>query len=508
MKLDFIKNTRRNMVAASINKMLGLVFPFLNRTFFLWLMGAEYLGLNSLFTSILGVLSLADLGFGTAVVCSMYKPVADDDRELLCAYLKLFRFVYRCVGAVILVCGLCLLPFLRKLVHGDVPADVSLHVLYVIHLLNTTASYFLFAYRGVVLYAYHRDDVMTNIRTLTTIAQYLVVFAILFFTRNYYHYVIAMVGFTVLNNLLTVREARRLFPDISPHGQLAPERRRLLFGDVKAIFMHRFGGVIFNSFANVFISAFLGLVAVAAYGNYYDVVASVTGLIWALYNSMTSGFGNKIHTETRETNFALFMKANRLVGIVIAWSAALMAALYQPFIRLWTHGDPALVRHALTPTLMVLFFYVNQSRRVLLTYKAAASLWRADRWKPITAGVANIALNFLFMAILPDIYKLDGVILSVILTHAVIEMPWEAHVMFTAYFTREQGRMYWRGQLRFAALALVLCAVAWRTAKLVQIDNLMGLAKAGTVAALVSGGLVLACYWRDAQTVFRRLAGR
>ena len=148
-------------------------------------MGAEYLGLNGLFTSILGVLALADLGFGTAVVCSMYKPVADDDRELVCAYLRFYRRVYRWVGTAIFVIGLCLLPFLRVLVKGDLPPELDLHVLYLIHLVNTAVGYFLFAYRGSVLNAYHRGDVMTNIHTFTSLAQYATVFLILFLTRNY-----------------------------------------------------------------------------------------------------------------------------------------------------------------------------------------------------------------------------------------------------------------------------------------------------------------------------------
>ena len=132
MKLDFSKNTRRNVIAAAINRLMGALFPFLNRTLFLWVLGPAYLGLNGLFGSILGVLMLADLGFGTAVVCSMYKPVADDNKDLLCAYLRFYRTVYRWVGFVIFAGGMCLLPFLRRLVHGSVPPDIDLHVLYVL----------------------------------------------------------------------------------------------------------------------------------------------------------------------------------------------------------------------------------------------------------------------------------------------------------------------------------------------------------------------------------------
>ena len=468
MKLDFKKNVKRNMVANAASSGIRLLFPFLNRTLFLWLLGPAYLGLNGLFASILGVLMLAELGFGKAVVCSMYKPVADDDRELLCAYLKFFRSVYRWVGTIIFVGGLTLLPFLNRLVHGSIPPEIDLHVLYVVHLVNTAVSYFLFAYRGVVLGAYHRNDVVTNIRTGVSVVQYVVVFLILLVTRNYYYYILTTVVFTVIQNILLVTASRRLFPDIEPCGSLSPEVRRKVVSDVKSIFMHKVGCVIAYSTDNLVISAFLGLVAVATYGNYYYVVTNVAGLVAVLYSSMTGGFGNKIYTESKADNFRLFMKMNRLTMSMILFCVVALTLLYQPFMRIWTKNDPELVRHSLTPILMVLYFYIMQSRQVLLSFKTAAALWHQDRWKPIVAGVFNMTTNILFVIFLPDAYKLDGVIFSTIISFVLIEIPWESHVVFTAFFGKFESNRYWREQVGFAAGAIVLCSIAWFASDHVQ----------------------------------------
>lgn len=505
MKLDFTGNTRRNMIAAGLNKAVGILFPFLNRTLFLWLLGPAYLGLNGLFGSIIGVLMLAELGFGTAIVCSMYKPVAEDKREQLCAYLCFFRTVYRWVGGVIFTAGVCLLPFLRTLVKGNVPPDIDLHILYMLHLLNTAVSYFFFAYRGAVLNAYHRQDVVTNIRSLVSVAQYIAVFLILLLTRNYYLYVIATICFTMIQNLLVVREARRLFPEIEPRGQLSVRRRRKVLDDVRSIFMHQIGAVITYSFDNVVVSAFLGLVAVAAYGNYWYVCSTVAGLPWAVYNSMIGGFGNRIHTETREENFRLFMRANRLVSIVVIWCAAMMTALYQPFVYEWTKGQPELMCHILTPLLMVLFFYVNQSRQTLLSFKSAASLWRADRWKPVIAGLVNLGLNITFIKLFPAEYKLDGVILSTILSFLFIQIPWESRVMFTAFFTADQAKDYWIFQARSAVLALLLCGVTWGAAVLIPVGGISGLLLKGMVSAAVSGTLTVILFRSDLREMLQKL---
>jgi O-antigen/teichoic acid export membrane protein len=508
MKLDFRKNLKRNMVANAASSGIRLLFPFLNRTLFLWLLGPAYLGLNGLFTSILGVLMLAELGFGTAVVCSMYKPVADDDRELLCAYLKFFRNVYRWVGAVIFVGGLALLPFLDRLVHGTVPPDIDLHVLYVIHLVNTAASYFLFAYRGVVLGAHHRNDVITNIRTGVSVAQYVAVFLILLVTRNYYHYILATVVFTVVQNVMLVTASRRLFPDIEPRGALPPDVRRKVVSDVKSIFMHKVGGVITNSTDNLVISAFLGLVAVAAYGNYYYVVTSVAGLVAVVYSSMTGGFGNKIYTESKEENFRLFMRMNRLSMVVVVFCSAMMAALYQPFMSVWVKGDLSLMRHALTPALMVFYFFIMQSRQVLLEFKSAASLWKQDRWKPIVAGVVNLGSNILFVLFLPDAYKLDGVIFSTIIGFVFIQIPWESHVVFSSFFGKSEARAYWRSYAAFALSAFVVCAAAWLAARAVPMDGICGLAAKGAAAAAVSSAVIVGMFRKDLLSALQQIRNR
>ena len=489
------------MVAGFLNSGVKLVFPFLNRTLFLWLLGPEFLGLNGLFTSVLGVLSLAELGFGTAVVCSMYKPVADGDKDLIRAYLRFYRTVYRCVGAAIFGVGLCLLPFLRVLVKGDLPPGVHLHVLYLVHLLNTSMGYFLFAYRGSVLAAYARRDVLSHIASVVQVGQYLAVFALLVLTRqaghwppaaSYYAYVAATLAFTALNNLLLWKESRRLFPDLEPRGTLEKERRRAVVADVRDIFLHKVGGVVTHQSDNLVISSMLGLVAVAAYGNYYYVVTSVAGLAGALSMAMLGGFGNKIHTETRETNFRLFLKANRMLMLATLWCAAVMAAVYQPFISVWTRKDPTLARHVVTPLLMVLYFFVNQSRQMLLAFKSAASLWKGDRWKPIVAGAANLAISIGLVLWLPEEWKLDGVIFGTIASLLFIQIPWETHVLFTGYFTPSQKYRYWMEQFSFAGLAVWLCCGACLAAFAVMAKGVPGLLfKALSSSCAVTAALLL-----------------
>ena len=530
MKLDFTKNTKRNIAADAVSRGLALLFPFLNRTLFLKFLGQGYLGLNGLFSGILGVLMLAELGFGTAVICSMYEPIARDDRELVSAYLRFYRKIYRGVGAIIFFGGLCLLPFLRCLVKGNLPDGINLYVLYLLHLVNTSLSYFLFAYRGSILSAHHRNDVLTNIRTAVSVAQYMTVFAILLVkflkpAQKYYGYVIATVLFTVIQNLLIMRESKRMFPYIEPLGELQQWRRRQVISDVGSIFLHKLGAVISRQIDNVVISAFMGLGWVAAYGNYYYVYTTVAGIPAIIYSTMMGGIGNKLNTESREKNFELFMRVCRTVGIITIWCAALMLALYQPFIRAWMGArNSTLVQHSLTPTLLVVLFYINQSRQVLLTFKGAAGLWKEDRWKPVVSGAVKLTLSLLSVLWLREKYKLDGVILSSIIGYALVQVPWETNVVFTRFFDRNYGRTYWRHQLKFALLALIICAATFGLVYIIpmkwvnklavqyhipwEISKFVGISVQALIAAAVLTAIMLMLFRKDLVDVMKKVLHR
>ena len=340
------------------------------------------------------------------------------------------------------------------------------------------------------------------------VLQYVSVFLILILTRNYYLYVAVTILFTVIQNLLIMRESRRLFPNVKPRGELEQDKRRQVLSDVKSIFLHKIGGVISYQIDNVVLSAFLGLVAVAAYGNYYYVYTAVAGIPSILYSTMASGFGNKIHTESKEKNFELFMLINRTVGIVNIWCAAMMLAMYQPFISIWARHNPDLVQHFLTPVLLVIYFYINQSRQVLLTFKAGASIWREDRWKPIAGGAVKLVTCLLFIMLLPDEYKLDGMILSSIIGFVFVQIPWESYIMFTRFFDRMQAKVFWRHQAIFLLVALFMCVSTWGVVTLIPMNRIPGLIVKGCIAALFSFGLLLVLFRKDVLTIMQKVFRR
>ena len=508
MKFDVFRNARRNVAAFGVLNTVKTVLPFVNRTLFLWFMGSEYLGLNGLFSSVIAVLSLAEMGFGQAVVGSLHKPVASDDRALVCAYLKEYRTIYRFIGAGIFAAGLCLLPFVPSFVRGAVPPDVNLRALYLVHLASTASSYFVYAYRGPILGAHQREDVSAKVRTAVLLLQYAVCIPIVVFLRNYLLYVLAGAAFTIAGNFLVMVAAKRLFPWAVPRGTLPPALRRKLFSDAKAILVHRMGWMMTHQSNGLVLSALVGLSAVAAYGNYLYVTTTVAAFVGSFNVAMSAGFGNTLHTEGDAAAFALLLKANRVLLALVSWAAALMLALYQPFMEVWTKGDPALARHFATPLLMVAWFVLQQSRTMLQSFKSAAVIWREDRWKPVVGGVADLSLNVALVSCLPEAWKLDGVVISTIVVVVLIQIPWETRVVFAKHFGRRALLRFLRQQASFAVFAAALCSATLGVASFVPDGGCGRLLAKGCVAAAFSGAVVLPVFGRELAAVLFGARGR
>lgn len=134
MRLEKVKNAKRNILWGIIYKIVSIFIPFILRIVMIKQLGSEYLGLQSLFVSILQVLSLTELGFGSAIVFSMYEPIANDDTKMLCALLGFYRKIYIVIGCGILGIGLCITPFIPKFINGNWPDDINIYIYYIYYM--------------------------------------------------------------------------------------------------------------------------------------------------------------------------------------------------------------------------------------------------------------------------------------------------------------------------------------------------------------------------------------
>ncbi len=453
MRIERTKNTVRNIIFGFAFRLMNIILPFISRTVILYVLGDKYLGLGSLFSSILSFLSLAELGVGSAMTFSMYKPIAENDGDTICALMNLYRKIYTVIGGVILALGVALMPFLRALIKGEVPVDVNLYLLYLLYLGNAVLSYWLFAYKNALLQAYQRTDVNSKISILITPLSYAVMLGFLLVCKNYYAYAIWLPIFTVITNLIRSSYVDRHFPEYHPRGQVSPELQASIVKKTKALIGTKLNTVVLNAADNLVMAAFMGLTTIAMYGNYYYIMSSIFGFLGIIYASMTAGLGNSLETDSLEKNYNDFLKFSFANSWIVGWCATCLVCLYQPFMKLWV-GE-ALMFPVPVMLQFALYFYIYQIRKIPVVYKDAAGIWWEDRFRPYVCMVVNVVLN----VTLVQVIGISGIILSTVFS-LVISIPWENYTIFRYVFHRGSGEYY--GRMAYSALTSVAgCGLCW-----------------------------------------------
>lgn len=435
MKIERTKNTVRNIVFGSIYRIINIILPFISRTVILYIMGTQYLGLSSLFTSILSFLSLTELGIGGAMIFSMYKPIAQNDCKTICGVLNLYKRLYGIIGSIVLGLGLLIMPFLKIIVKETLPDGMNIYVLYIVYLINSVLSYWLFAYKNALLQAHQRDDINSKIASIITPLSYAVMLVVLFLTKNYYAYVIWLPIFTIITNIVRSSYVDKNFPNLKPEGEISKELKKSIAKKVQALIGTKLNTVVLNAADNIVMSAFLGLTVIAMYGNYYYIMSSIIGFLGICYSAMTAGLGNSLATETVEKNYNDFKKLSFMNAWLVGWCTVCLICLYQPFMHLWVGEELMFPFYVVLE--IGLYFYIYQIRKIPVTYKDAAGIWWEDRYRPYVSMLVNLVFNI----VLVQVIGISGIILSTVIS-LLVSIPWENYTIFKYVFHRSSKEYY------------------------------------------------------------------
>lgn len=489
MKIERTKNATRNIIWGMIEKIAGILLPFITRTILIKVLGAEYLGLNSLFTSILSVLSISELGFGSAIVFSMYKPIAEDDNDTLCALLNVYRKIYNIIGTIILTVGLLITPFLGHLIHGNHPADVNLYLLYLIYLFDTVISYYLFAYKAALFSAFQRNDLASKRSAAVNVISNILKIIVLLTIKSYYAYALVIPIATIVTNLLNAYLADKMFPKIRCRGTISKEMKDGIKKRMIGLISFKIYNVIFTSVDTIVISSFLGLTPLAIYNNYYYVQNSLVGFLVILTSSITAGVGNKMVTDTLEENYRDFKSFTFLNGWICSWCAVCMLCLYQHFMILWV-GEELLFPY-FTMILMVLYFLLPRMTTMTYTYREAAGLWWEDRYRPIVATVVNLALN----VFLVNTIGMNGVLISTLICTIFINVPWGTIVLFKNYFKRSP-KEYFLQIVYYMGITFVAGFITYNICNFLPESGILYLVVKAVICVVVPNIVFIICYFR------------
>lgn len=484
------QNAKQNIIFGVIYKVYQIVVPFLMRTLMIYQMGMEYTGLNNLFTSIFQVLNLAELGIGAALTYSMYRPIAEDDQDKICALLKLYKKCFFVIGCVVMGIGLLCVPFLRYLVSGSIPDNLNMTVLYLMYLVNTVLSYWLFSYKKSLLYAHQRNDVVSKVMLLTSTLQFVLQAYVLFELKNYYLYILSSIIAQILQNIICAIITKQMYPKIVPQGTLDPVELKDIKKRVQGLITNKIGGTILRSGDSIVISAFLGLSVLAIYQNYYFILTSIISMFSIIFESCVAGIGNSLVVENETKNYNDFKTVTYITGWMICISCACFTSLYQPFITLWV-GEQYLMEFSLVVCL-VIYFFLYEFDQLISMYKDAAGIWYSDRYRTIVSAFANLFLNIVSVQFI----GLYGVLLSTIVSLLLIDLPWLLSNIYKSMFASQKKHDYFILLLRFSIYGFLVSGGSYFFTTLMNLNGILGIAVNLIIALLFSSMVMFLCECR------------
>lgn len=464
MRIERSKNATRNSLWGQISNVISILLPFLIRTLLIKELGAEYLGLSGLFTSILTVLNITELGFGTAMVYAMYKPLADDDTDLLCALLNFYRKIYKGIGVLIFVAGLAVIPFLKSLIKGTVPNGINLYLLYLMYLLNTSISYWLFAYKGSVLVIYQRDDIKSKIGIVAMTALCIGQAIVIVTTHNYYFYVAVLICYTAINSIIPAIYVKKHYPQYICRGDISQELKNDIKTRVTGLMITKLSAVSRNAFDSIIVSALFGLTMVSMYNNYFYIISSVSAIMVVFTNAIAGGVGNSVAGEMPEKNRKDFRIINFWYMWIAAWFMSCLIGLFQPFMRLWVGNDLMFSDRIMIA--FALYFLIQKLGDVQAKYFDAAGLWWHRKWYSIAEAIGNLLLNLT----LGYFFGAFGIVIATIITLFFINFLGASRIIFRFYF-KTGFREYIFDQLRWLLIACGISAIIYVVTANFRLEN-------------------------------------
>lgn len=473
--------TMRNAFWSYFSMFVSLVIQFISRTVFIHYLGESYLGINGLFSNVLGVLSFAELGIGTAMNFSLYKPVAEKDIEKIKSYMYYYKWAYRCVAVIIAVLGVALLPFLRYLVKD--PGNVgNIVIYYLIYLFNTVSSYFV-SYKFSLVNAEQRGYIFTNINLVVSAITSVIQIFILILYKSYLGYlaVAAFLGF--VQKIFVSYYLDYLHPylrekDVIP---LLPEERQTLIKKVKALIIHRIGDVSVHQTDNIIVSAFVSVRMVGLLSNYNLIINTVSSCISILFNSVTGSLGNLVATESKEKQYEIFC-IYRFIGFwFYGFSSIALLVLSSPFISLWV-GSSRVVDDTVI-TLICIDYYMIGHRVCLNNMKSVGGMFEQDKYIALLQAIINLGASI----ILVKIVGLPGVYLGTIIqgTLSSVVKP----VLVYSDLFGISSRYYFIDSVKYGSIVIIAYAICWVIKQYVIVATVPGFVLMMLIVTVVPNSL-------------------
>lgn len=449
------KNSALSIMTGFAGQVLTIIINFVCRTVFIKTLGVEYLGINGLFSDILSMLSLAELGFDTAISFRLYKPIAEKNESRVRAYLQFFRKAYLIIGGVIFVCGLLLIPFLRFFIADyDSLSNLGINValVFALFLVQNVSTYLFFAYRSIVLKVDQKKYVLDVVAAGVLIVSGMAKITVLLIFKDFIAYILCATLFLILQNLIGAMVATKRYPTyfVKSNDRISKAERIDLYKDCGALFVYKINTVVMKATDNIVLSAFIGLAIVGKYSNYLLIYSAIRGVLHSLYQSVKASMGNLFVTEDVERKYFFFEVMN-FISIVFYGTAAVgIACVVNELIVLWIGPDYTIPQPF--PIILGLELLLTGLKENLAQIRHVSGAFKQMWFRPVLGSVINVVFSILLVRYL----GISGVILGTILAAVFANLLIDPSVIHKYSFSEYKPVSYYYGKNLLFLLILVV----------------------------------------------------
>lgn len=491
------KNVSINMIVALACQAINLVLSFVSRTIFINVLGADYLGVNGLFSNVLTILSFAELGIGSAIVYSMYKPLAVGDTDKLGSLMALYKKAYRAIGIFVAVAGLCVTPFLDYIIKNKPNISENLSLLYLLFLFNTVASYF-FVYKKSIIIADQKNYLVLTITEIVHVIQIVAQAVFLVLTHNFLIYLILQVGCTVLENIIAAVVANKMYPFLKQKATpLSREESKNIFKNVRALALYRFGSVILNGTDNILVSALVGVTEVGLVSNYVLLNSSCNAILTKITGAFTASIGNLNAISDDKKKYDVFNKILFISAWLYGYVSVGLLTVTKLFITTWIGNEYLL--DTVTNIAIVAGFYVAGMQFATYTYRTTLGYFVQGRIAPLCAAILNILLSVLLCKWIGLAGIFIATPISRFFTNGLVDP-----ILIYKYTFRKNPISYYIKYFAYILLFICIGIICELCVVKINIGGWLGVILDAGVVTLIFNGIMLLIFCRT--KMFKELA--
>lgn len=466
MKSERKKSSFKNMITAVSSNVLTIIVGLVAQAVFIKILGSEYLGLNGLFSNVISMLGIVELGMGSAIIYNMYKPIAENDHEKIKSLMQFYKKSYRIITLIISIIGIMIIPFIKYIVDIEsVTVDINVYLVYILFLLETICSYIL-SYKRSMLYADQKEYITNIIHMGYTILVNTMQLTFLYFTHDYYLYLIIKVMMRLVENIVISSYVNRRYSYLLDNNvtKLDSKTEKDIFQKIRALFFHKIGTFIVSGTDNIIISKYLGLVTVGLYSNYYMIINAVQTVINHIIQATRASVGNLLVTESKTKQFDIFNKIRFVNFWISCFSSICIFVIMDSFITIWIGYKFVLPTKVLL--VLVINFFIVSSRSTYGAFKEAAGIFYEDRFVPIIESLLNIVLSIIFV----KKFGLMGVFMGTIGSGLVLWCYSYPKYVYNKLFGRKISD-YMKETIYYFIIFILIAGFTYSLAILISFDN-------------------------------------